>query len=487
MQNQLNILIVIFKNEITKEELPLFRGAIINLVKDSPSLLYHNHIDNKLRYQYPLIQYKRIRQKAAVVCVGEGSKEIGELFNNFRPSIRIGNRKLELDVEQIKVSRPIVQVSDRPFDYHIRNWLPLNSENYKKIEQLDGLVDRTKFLENIMTANMLSFCKGVGIRLDKQVSCKILQIDEQQLATYKGVRLLSIGGVFRSNLSIPDYVGIGKGVSLGHGTVVRRHSVEEKKLSRQRKVFLLGGHDLEMLAIKEILYSQPNCVVVDKNLQWDNAKLSAYFDELQEYADDEIYGIELAEDISLPEELKANYRRIDHHNDMNGLPSSLEQTAAVLGMDLNRRQRLIAANDSGYIPAMRALGAMDEEVTEIRRLDRAVQGVTEDDERLAEKSINENKNQYGSLVVVKSLTSKFSPICDRLYPYESLLVYTDEEWMFYGKGKADLVKHFSEEIEKKSIFHGGGEYGYIGSVKNAYEKGIIHTFANQIKNQYVGH
>lgn len=229
MQNQLNVLTVFFKNEIYREEVPLFRGAIINLVKDSPSVLFHNHIDNKLRYKYPLIQYKRIRQKAAIVCVGEGTEDIGELFNNFCSPIQIGKRQMVLEVEKVKASRPIVQLWDHLFDYYIRNWLPLNSENYQKFEQMDGLVERTQFLENILTANMLSFCKGVGIRLENEVSCKILQIEEQQRTSYKGVRLLSIGGTFRTNLSIPDYVGIGKGVSLGHGMVVRKHENKENE------------------------------------------------------------------------------------------------------------------------------------------------------------------------------------------------------------------------------------------------------------------
>lgn len=222
MQNQLNLLTVIFKNEITREEVPLFRGAIVDLVKDSPSVLFHNHIDNKFRYKYPLIQYKRIRQKAAIVCIKEGTEEIGKLFNNFCSPIHIGKREVQLEVEQIKANRPVVQVWDQEFDYYIRNWLPLNGANYEKFEQLEGLVEQTQFLEKILTANMLSFCKGVDIHLERQVTCKILQIDERQWSSYKGVKMLSFGGVFRTNVSLPDYAGIGKGVSLGHGVVVRK-------------------------------------------------------------------------------------------------------------------------------------------------------------------------------------------------------------------------------------------------------------------------
>ena len=149
------------------------------------------------------------------------------------------------------------------------------------------------------------------------------------------------------------------------------------------RLFLLGGYDLEMLTIKQLLEDRNDCVVADKHLYWDNALLSAYQEELLEYADCEIYGIELRENITVPD----NYISIDHHNDRSSGPSTLEQVASILGVTLTRYQQLVAANDKGYIPAMKALGASKEEIDEIRRKDREAQGVTEEDELLAEQSI----------------------------------------------------------------------------------------------------
>jgi len=46
------------------------------------------------------------------------------------------------------------------------------------------------------------------------------------------------------------------------------------------KLFLLGGYDLEMLTIKQLLEGRDGCMVADKRLRWDNAALSAYQQEL---------------------------------------------------------------------------------------------------------------------------------------------------------------------------------------------------------------
>ena len=65
--NYTNILTIKFSNHISKEEIPLFRGAVISTLEQN-NILFHNHNDdNSLRYSYPLIQYKRIGGCAAIV------------------------------------------------------------------------------------------------------------------------------------------------------------------------------------------------------------------------------------------------------------------------------------------------------------------------------------------------------------------------------------------------------------------------------------
>lgn len=245
-------------------------------------------------------------------------------------------------------------------------------------------------------------------------------------------------------------------------------------------IFLLGGYDLEMLTIKQMLEERSDCVVIDKHLKWNNALLSTYAHEIQQNNTLEIYGIELQEDIPTT----PLYHRIDHHNDWEKEPSALEQVAMVIGVELNRYQQLIAANDKGYIPAMVAMSATKEEIAEIRLRDRQAQGVTEKDEQLANLSVVENLVQHGDLLVVKSLTPRFSPICDQLFPYHSLLIYTDEEWVFYGIGKTSWVKMLTNEIKQKKVYHGGGDNGYIGAAVHAYSKDAINQFVNQIIERY---
>ena len=246
-----------------------------------------------------------------------------------------------------------------------------------------------------------------------------------------------------------------------------------------KRIFLLGGHDLEMLKIKRVLMSHGEHFV-DANLDWSSARLSVYMSVIAEEPNSEYYGIELQEDMQLPK----YYHRIDHHNDYNQHPAAILQVAELLGITPDRNIRLVAANDAGYIPAMEAMGATKTEIDAIRKQDRAAQGITEEDEQLAELSISEHIARYDGLIIVHAQTSKFSPICDRLFPYQRLLIYTDAEWTYYGEGKSELVSMLMDDINTKKVYHGGGDNGYIGSVRGAYTPQQILEFQTLITQRY---
>lgn len=245
-----------------------------------------------------------------------------------------------------------------------------------------------------------------------------------------------------------------------------------------KRIFLLGGNDLEMTTIKNLLVNAGEQFETH-DLRWDNAKLSSYEKTLEEYGnspDYQIYGIELNEDIPHPD----NYVRIDHHNDFANKPSSLEQVAKLLDLAMDRHMQLVAANDARYIPGMIKLGASREEIDDIRRADRAAQGVSEGDESLAEKSLKSCKGNIYDLYVVKSLTSKFSTICDRMYPYRRLLIYNDDVAEFYGEGVNDLTSLFKSELDANKMYHGGGNSGYLGTVSGKYNKEEIASIVDKI-------
>lgn len=222
MRRNINVFLIKFKNEIAFTEIPLLRGAVLDLLGSDAELLFHNHTsDTTFRYSYPLIQYKRIRKKAAIFCIGDGVETIGKLLNAQDYEISLGNRSLRLDIENISPKRNIVQTWDSTFHYYLTNWLALNSTNYQEYMAMDNLSDRIDLLERILVGNLLSFAKGVGIEIEQQIICKLISFEEPRLVKVKGVKVMSFNCEFTTNMSLPDYMGIGKHASIGYGTVVK--------------------------------------------------------------------------------------------------------------------------------------------------------------------------------------------------------------------------------------------------------------------------
>lgn len=248
---------------------------------------------------------------------------------------------------------------------------------------------------------------------------------------------------------------------------------ETEIMKKEDVVFLIGGSDLEMEEIKRILVER-NIDFEDKGLGW-GAKLSDYADVFAKHAGRMICGIELKADITPPE----GYVEIDHHGKNEGKASSIEQVCSMLGVDMSWRQKLVAANDRGYIPAMKEMGATPEEIADIRRQDRKAQGVTEADEKAAEKALGRRyylgvdgicgcivneKAAYDGVCIVRTESNRFAPVTDSLYGTGRILVIHENEFCYYGKDRDKMLDMVSEGfgIPKESFYSGGGEDGYFG-------------------------
>ena len=181
----INTLVIRFKNKIQQWEIPLFRGAIIEAVGENCSQLFHNH-------------------------EGDGFRKLGD-----KPATTF-------EIESIIPHRTLVQVWNDSFHYYLHNWLPLNPENHQKYMEMEGIVERTQMLEKILIGNILSTCKGLGVTIEGEITCKILQTSEPQVTRYKQMPYVSLDGEFKSNITLPNYIGLGKGASTGHGIIAMK-------------------------------------------------------------------------------------------------------------------------------------------------------------------------------------------------------------------------------------------------------------------------
>ncbi len=214
----IKLLTVNFDLELEFNDIHRFRSAIIETTRRKNDL-FHNHSEKGSIYRYPLIQYKRLDGKAALLCIEEGIEGIQDFFTVTDWKLDTGNGQKSIKVESLKVKQHRIGVWKKHFRYSLTRWLPLNQENYRKYHQLEDLGQKITLLEKILLANILSFLQGINLYVAEKIETKITEILLQRLEHYKGQEMQAFNIKFTTNISLPDYIGLGKGSSSGFGVV----------------------------------------------------------------------------------------------------------------------------------------------------------------------------------------------------------------------------------------------------------------------------
>jgi hypothetical protein len=208
-----------FDTQIEAYELPAFRGAIIAKVGREHDW-FHNHLDDaRFVYRYSLIQYKRVGKNPTILCIDEGVEEIHKFFEKSNWDISIGERNLEMKIAKLDMNQFRMQVWDKPFGYHIQNYLALNQKNFAEYQTLRGLGEKIAFLERKLIAHIIVLAKGIEWDIDKTIELKITQMAEPRPVRYKDQTLLGFNFDFETNVFLPNYIGLGGKVSVGFGVV----------------------------------------------------------------------------------------------------------------------------------------------------------------------------------------------------------------------------------------------------------------------------
>ena len=211
-----------------------------------------------------------------------------------------------------------------------------------------------------------------------------------------------------------------------------------------RYAFFLGGRDLEMVTIAALLQARQAAgdgriaQVADAGLQW-GARVSDYGPQIAAAAarGEVPVLVELAADVPLP----PGTVEIDHHGSRSGEPPALRQVLDLLalpGADWTREMELVAANDTGHVAGMRAVGATDDEIRRIRAADRAAQGITAQEEAEGLRALAARRAALeGTLWVIRLNHGRSATVADPLAltgDGRDLLLLSPASTQFFGAG-----------------------------------------------------
>ncbi len=197
------------------------RGFMGNKYKDID--LLHNHQDEKFIYRYPLVQYKIIKNIPMIIGVNEGAEAIVNIGIKDDELILEG-KEYEIYEKKIVKSSLDFGCSDEYISYKfITPWIALNQNNVKAYKNGKEM-EREELLKKILIGNIISMSKGLDYNVVDKINCWI-DLTEKKVML-KGISHIGFLGEFKVNYNIPDYLGIGKAVSKGFGTVVKNYEIK---------------------------------------------------------------------------------------------------------------------------------------------------------------------------------------------------------------------------------------------------------------------
>ena len=162
------------------------------------------------------MQYKIINGDIVIVGIDEGA----DLIKKIAPELSTLSLDKEYKITEKLIHEKEVDIKPSSEEKHykfITPWLGLNQNNYQKYTNAKDWKEKKEILNRVLVANLLSMSKGLGIIVNKRLYAKTHF--EEKIVEYKGVKMNAFIGEFKVHYDIPDYFGLGKGVSQGFGCV----------------------------------------------------------------------------------------------------------------------------------------------------------------------------------------------------------------------------------------------------------------------------
>ena len=178
----------------------------------SPGTIDKNHH----AYFYPRLQYKVVRNSPMIASVVEGCDLLWDLYeklgqtNGNLTEWKITERRL------IDKKTPFGIIDEYKKYRFLTPWLALPEEDFKIYLTVDD-AGKEKMLTNVIEGHIRSMADSLEYHLNGKLRVKL--IIKPNYIFQRDIHYAGMLGSFIANFEIPNFLGIGKSVSRGFGTI----------------------------------------------------------------------------------------------------------------------------------------------------------------------------------------------------------------------------------------------------------------------------
>ena len=178
------------------------------------------------KFLYPRVQVKILNEQIYFIGIGEGVEPIKDLLKNLK-SLDFGNITFEISDTEIEKSSNRFHPSSKHVRYRfITPWVALNQATGKKYRYLKNK-DKVNYLNKLLGQNIVFISRELGIELEENIFTKI-NLSTLLPKTLEENNWAAFDGEFETNFILPNYIGIGNGITRGYGTLHGLFNFDEK-------------------------------------------------------------------------------------------------------------------------------------------------------------------------------------------------------------------------------------------------------------------
>ena len=200
------------------------------------------------RFLYPRVQIKILNEQIYMVGINEGVDPIIELTERL-DILDFGNITFQVFDTEVDTKDDQFRPVGRLIRYRLLTpWVALNQMTGSRYRILNNM-ERIGFLNRLLGQNIVFLAREMGIELQEKIFTKVnltslfpKPVDERNWGAFSGE--------FRTNFLLPNYLGIGNGITRGYGAVYgmfnpKSFSFDEGSLEDA------GGDELESTSLAE--------------------------------------------------------------------------------------------------------------------------------------------------------------------------------------------------------------------------------------------
>ena len=183
------------------------------------------------KYLYPRVQVKILNEKIYFLGIAEGVSAVKSLVDNFK-ALDFGN--ITFKIKDIIIDENgLFEQTDHINKYKfITPWVALNRTNIKKFSKTSTSQKR-KFLCELLTRNLIFLTSEFKIDVDEKILTDI-ELDDKSLSSFNDNRDLGFEGSFLTNFILPDFIGLGNGITRGYGSIKHEQKIKDKEIDTSK-------------------------------------------------------------------------------------------------------------------------------------------------------------------------------------------------------------------------------------------------------------